>query len=146
MKELTQSQLGWAACAIDGEGCIAIRMFSHKNSVKPQYRAEISVANCDPRMPKFMQEFFGGTVLKREQSFRRRPLYEWRIYSTNAAKVLEVLRPYLVLKGEQADIFLAFCQTIKRTGGHSDKILKARAEMHREIAALKVVNFDEEAI
>src|SRR5215831_15852914 len=97
----TLSELSYAAGAVDGEGCIQIRILKHKNSVLPQYSLVLSVANCDPRMPREMRRLFGGNIIKREATFRRRPLYEWRIVSKQAARALEAMRPYMIVKGEQ---------------------------------------------
>jgi hypothetical protein len=42
-----------------------------------------------------------------------------------------------VIKGEQADIALAFAATVKRTGGHTSEVRQARAEMLVKMTVLK---------
>jgi len=133
----TQSELGWAAGAVDGEGCIAIRTSRSVRSQRLQYGLYVAVSNTDPRMPSRLAEMFGGNVVLKDARHRQRPIYEWRVFSSKAALILQELRPYLVIKGEQADIAIAFAATLKRTGAHSQEVREAREQMRRKISVLK---------
>lgn len=134
---VSSTDLAWAAGAVDGEGCISIRSQRVPNSKFEQYALYISVGNTDIRMPQRLAEMFGGNVINKTRQQERRPVYEWRIFSANAVKVLKMLRPYLVIKGEQADIAIEFGKTLARTGGHSAEVRAAREQMKARIAVLK---------
>ena len=145
LQNLLDVELSYAAAAVDGEGCIGIRIVKNVRSVRPQYALVLSVSNCDPRLPRKMAKFFGGNVIRRTHDKRRRPLYEWRITSTKAARALEAMRPYLLIKGEQADLFIEFAKTLKRVGppGHPPEVQSIRADLAKKVADLKVIQFEE---
>jgi hypothetical protein len=133
----SQAELGWAAGCVDGEGCISIRREAVSRSGRPQYALYLAVGNTDPRMPRKLHAMFGGSLVHKNARQKQRPLFEWRVFATRAGKVLEVLRPYMVIKGEQADVAIAFAATIRRTGGHTAEVHAARAIMKERIAVLK---------
>ncbi len=133
----TQAELGWAAGAVDGEGCIAIRTSPAATSKRPQYGLYLAVSNTDPRMPARLAEMFGGNVVLKDDKHRQRAIYEWRVFSSKAGSILRELRPYLIIKGEQADVAIAFAATLKRVGQHSPEVLAARAAMKDRIRVLK---------
>jgi len=88
-------------------------------------------------MPRKLHAMFGGSLVDKTGSQKRRRIFEWRVFATRAGTILKELRPYMVIKGEQADIAIAFAATIRRTGGHSDEVHAARAIMKEQIHILK---------
>lgn len=136
----TQTELAWAAGAIDGEGCVAIRTSRSANTKRPQYGLYLAVGNTDPRMPQRLAEMFGGAVILKDAKHRRRAMFEWRVFSSKAAAILKEIRPYLVIKGEQADIAIAFGATLRVKGSWKNvgDALEMREEMRRNIRLLKV--------
>ena len=134
----TQPELAWAAGAVDGEGCIAIVAVKHKDSVRLQYGLYIAVGNTDPRMPRRLADLFGGNVLVKSARPGNRTMYEWRIFASKAGAVLKELRPYLIVKGEQADVGIAFAETLRRRGSwHTADLRDTRESMRTKIAVLK---------
>jgi hypothetical protein len=140
----TQTDLAWAAGIVDGEGCISIRRayvakdrLGKSRTSKPQYALYLAVGNTDPRMPQKLCDMFGGSLVNKTRQQVRRPIFEWRVFASNAGRILAEIRPYLVIKGEQADIALAFAATLKRTGQHSAEVHAARAIMKEQIRVLK---------
>lgn len=148
MVAVEAEDLAWAAGIVDGEGCIAVYSVNDKRLRWPVLRAEVCVVNTDRRMTDKLQELFGGDLYERPpRSERHRPTFEWKLRHPAAATMIRAVRPYLVIKGEQADVFLQFCATIKQVGGHqpgySDEDRLRRGEMAHRLSRLKIVNFDE---
>lgn len=103
-------QLGYLAGLIDGEGSIAISSaFCRRKSTHVSHNCRLIITNCDPRLMQWLLGNVGGSLrTKQRTSASHRTAYDWRLYDINAEAVLRAVRPYLVLKGEQADIALAF--------------------------------------
>jgi len=125
----------WAAGFFDGEGCITIdggklRQYSHV-SVQVVQKA---------RAP--LDEFaglFGGGVSSTQNGDK---CYRWRIRGRKAVRFLEVVRPWLLVKGAQADIAFEFAKS--KTKGNQ-KLTESQINQRLQIidrlkAAKKVVN------
>lgn len=136
--------LGWAACAVDGEGCIGANSYvrrtgDHKG--KYAWAITVKVSNTDPRFPRKMLEIFGvGSVSRahRGRTPRERPTYEWQVASRKAEFVLRTILPHLVIKREQAEIALAICDTMHVKGGEQTYTgSKATRKLRPEILATR---------
>ena len=101
------------AAFIDGEGAIYVKPVHGQNRKYTQL--VISIANCDPRLPMWCKETFGGSVHRTKSNPRHnakwREAWSWRIYSSTAEGVLVNCLPYFLLKKEQADVALAYRKT-----------------------------------
>jgi hypothetical protein len=100
MPDTNDTEMAYFAGFFDGEGCVAI--YVHKYVV--------SITNTDVRPLKRAKELWGGTinVQKREtlqgalQDLRR-----WSVYGRNSREFLNAILPYLIVKKEQVNIYLA---------------------------------------
>lgn len=145
----TSEELAWAGGIVDGEGCISVHSVNDKRLRWPVLRAEVCVVNTDRRMVDKLQELFGGDIYERPpRTERHRPTFEWKVRNPLAATMIRAVRPYLIVKGEQADVFLEFCATIKQVGmqGYTDEDRFHRGEMVHRLSRLKVVDFAEAAV
>lgn len=98
---MNETDIAWAAGVMDGEGCIGY--------YQPHFYPLVQIAQVDRRMLDKMQELFGGsTYLAKARSARRncQPIFQWYLVCQGALDMLVIIRPYLVVKGEQADIVL----------------------------------------
>lgn len=103
---ITPTDLAWAAGIIDGEGCVHILRNKHYVP-SVSYILRVTVVNTDPRMLRKLQDFFGGNIMElAPRDVRHKRQWVWQVNSARAQRVLEQVRPYLVIKGEQADIGL----------------------------------------
>jgi hypothetical protein len=102
------TQLAYAAGIIDGEGCI--RVNRTRNGV-PVIR--VHVTNTDARLTRTLHEWFGGYVWMEAKAYmpNAKIRYVWEVSARKAAAFLGLVRPYLVLKQEQADLALAIQAT-----------------------------------
>src|SRR3990167_10894405 len=125
----------WAAGFLDGEGCFQIRRGSSKQPTN--YLALVEVGQTDQRPLLRIQHLFGGRIAIRKQATARwATAYYWIILGLNAARMIEVVQPYLQLKNEQARVLLEFQATIPRRG-HNPSIqpleLERRAKFKEQL-------------
>jgi len=100
------------AAYIDGEGSIRIYKRKSKGCTNPNYRMEIRVYNTDVRLVRWCKETFGGSISgARSKGPGCRPELYWVSHTSIAEELLVLCRPYLLIKGERADLALAFRKT-----------------------------------
>lgn len=95
----------YMAGIVDGEGCVTISL-SKRNHVT----FRLFIGTVDERLVSWLQEHYGGCVHLRKRGGNQRDLYEWSARKAEAVRVLTSVYPYLVLKREQANIFLALAE------------------------------------
>lgn len=138
----TIAELAWAAGIIDGEGCICVYGRPGRINKKGTHALAliVKVVNTDPRMPHKMQEIFGGnlsTAVERRGNPRRRPVMQWMITGKLAGSLLVAIRPYLIVKGEQADVAITYAKTIGRNGPIAPEIHASRQQLREKLVLLK---------
>jgi len=115
---MTDTELAYAAALIDGEGSIGIYfLVNPKYKLRGgQYQVRVTVTNTDPRMALWLQARFGGTITPGRSKVGHRPTTRWLVHTQKAAAMIALIRPYLITKGEQADVALAFRATLGHKG------------------------------
>lgn len=108
-----EQTLHYLAGFFDGEGTIGIWPAVNSEG-RVHHRAFIRVDNLDRRPLDLMAAMFGGNVLLNGRLGR--PLYYWQAASRRAVDIIAQLRPYLIVKADQADIVIEFQGLIRRTG------------------------------
>jgi hypothetical protein len=106
--QFTEAELAWMAGFFDGEGYIGIsRTGGHFRLRGHALRVAVTQVTREPLVPFSL---FGGNLHLRQHSPRpnERRIYQWHSSAGVAAECLRTLRPYLRLKGEQADVAIAF--------------------------------------
>ncbi len=140
------TQADWIRLAafIDGEGMIDIhthRQFrKHLNRVHETHYVRIVVTNTDPRLARWCQGAFGGSiVLERHKNPKHRAALKWYTSSNRAIGIINGCMPHFLLKREQAEVALLFQATVVRIGrgGHSKETLQRRVELQEEMKRLK---------
>ena len=98
-----QPSLQYMAGLIDGEACIYISFSRPGSGI-----FSIRIAGCFPRsMMDIIQATYGGHVhYKPRRQDHHRDQWSWDIHGKEAICFLEQVRPYLILKGEEADTFI----------------------------------------
>ena len=93
----------WAAGFFDGEGCIIIAKRPKDNFALQLTTVQIEVA------PLYkLQRLWGGSVYPS----KGKKLPCWTINGREAARFLQNIFPYLLVKAEQAKVGLEFAETI----------------------------------
>lgn len=128
----------WAAGIVDGEGCIGIyRVVQTGYPGRFAYRVTVTVGNTDPRMLERLRAVFGGSLYTAKRSETgRKPMWQWLVINADAVAMLKAIRPYLVVKGDQADVALRY-RPGRRGRRVSEAELASRDALVVEIAAMK---------
>lgn len=103
--------LAYAAGVFDGEGTVGIRLLHKKGQVEKKYHSvTVAITSTDTALTDWLQCHFGGRVNRnhKENADRNyKEAWKWALLSRHAAAFLEAVRPYLILKAQQARIALA---------------------------------------
>lgn len=133
--ELDELELAYLAGFFDGEGTITIH---HRNAETKQnwYRVCASVSSTNKEMPCWFKELFGGSVSTQLRGENRKDIYTWQVTSLAAVRFIEVIKPHLRMKSQQAEIALDFQETIHH-GNVQGRRLKERGYTPDEIVYKK---------
>jgi hypothetical protein len=97
------------AAFIDGEGTIGIKTSNNIDCICFELR--IAITNTDVRLMEWLRNtFVVGFIYTSDQRSSRvhKSAFRWECRSRQAEEIIRVIQPYLILKGEQAEIGLAF--------------------------------------
>jgi hypothetical protein len=128
------------AAFIDGEGSILIneRNTQGKSNWGPWLR--VVIANTDPRLPRWLRMTFGGgaVVARRRAKANHRHAIKWHVSCRQAEEILRNCLPFLLLKKEQAEIALAYRETIGGPGKRvSLEVMEKRKEYRARLVELR---------
>ena len=134
LRQMTDLEIGWVAGLIDGEGCISISCEPPKpynNRRSPYYQLHLDVLMTHlPTIEKLCSVTGMGEIKHRvKPTFARNQSFHWRVVCNQAAALLQVIRPAMVTKAEEADIALEFSSlpiTKSCRLGTSPELLAAR--------------------
>jgi hypothetical protein len=147
----------------DGEGCIRIdRIKVKSNENRPseytRYQLRIAAAQVSPQPLIVLQKRFGGSITTKRStdSPKHRTTHTWFAWSKFAYDALVAMKPFLIVKAEEADIAISFYQEMKELGGHfrryrgnpPDKraILAKRDVQWSDLRTLKRREYDSEVL
>ncbi len=103
--KMTQVELSYLAGIIDGEGCIYIE----PNRTGKAFRLRLVIVSTDKVLIDWIVLKTGlGTVQEKPEKLNRRKVFQFRISSVQAASVLVLVKPFLVIKQIQSEIAIAF--------------------------------------
>lgn len=140
----SRETLAYIAGIIDGEGTIFISKGKPTTGrTSPAYVACLRVGNTDKRLIDFLHDTFGeGGVHRRLMpSDKWKTCWMWAATGPAAGRAMRAIRPFLLLKGEQADLLLDFLdnfQSFELNGrnGVSQEELDRREDLRQRIRAL----------
>jgi hypothetical protein len=147
-------EIDWARLAayIDGEGTIMIaRTKRHKGTKMPQFVLTLIVANTDMRLISWLSETFTGEHYYSNSGslfgWTKKTCFSWRMYEKRAITILERVRPYLICKGEQADVAFAY-RKLRDQGSKGRKLtlvdIKERTQLRNKICKLNGTTISQE--
>lgn len=150
---MTERELGYTGGIIDGEGTIGIYKHSAAKNRDgsprqfPPLRTHVTVSQCDIRLPMWFKEKYGGCVSTNGiPGPNDRQGYMWILQGTKQClPFLTLIRPYLFLKQDRADVAIAFmslskCQITRGTPMELKKILYGnREELRMQLKSLNRV-------
>jgi hypothetical protein len=101
VKEFSEPEKAWLACAIDSEGSINLRQDSrHPNTMN----MSVWFCNTSVEFARRFEYLTGGTLYTRPpRGFGKKQQYEVYVTSkTNVKRILESVLPYLIVKRDKA--------------------------------------------
>jgi len=116
----TKPELAYCAGLFDGEGCIILqrhdiskwtRGATFVRGRRIRFALFLQLKQVRPEPVQFMHAVLGGRLGFRPRSGKQSHYageWIWYSHSGGAARILRALRPYLRLKGEQADVAIRF--------------------------------------
>lgn len=94
----------YLAGVMDSDGYIGVSVKKHKAGWKDSYAPRVQVKQTETGAVDLLHETFGGVLWKQKPSAERgRPLWTWGVSLAAVVPVLTTIRPYLRIKGAQAD-------------------------------------------
>lgn len=143
--------MAYLAGFFDGEGCIhlaervAYTRYLTKSRGQTRYSysgfvAIIKISQNVRRPLEIFQELFGGKVRVRGhmgEGGRTCRHFEWECPRTQMIAMLESLIPYLIVKKDEAEVAIRFCQTFQRGKKLTEEQRNERRAMIAQVKAAK---------
>lgn len=148
MGPLSEQDCAYAAGLFDGEGCVAIRRQFRKTpagSVCESYTLWVQISNVHPAPIARLRDQFGGSCqISRYKKASQRDCYVWCMAGPLALIFLEAIRPWLVIKADQADIGIEFQRAKKYRGklGMAGEDRTRERRQYQRIAELKFCTYN----
>jgi len=102
-----ESELAYLAGMMDADGCINITGGKESNKYGKQYQLRCFVTNTNVDLILWLKEKFNANVLSiKRYSKKHKPGWSAMWYSGNAQAIIKMIRPYMRVKAEQADVAL----------------------------------------
>jgi hypothetical protein len=113
---ITPSDLdkAYAAGLVDGEGSIYIAKQKQKGRTWLAYWLRLQVCTTTPCLTDWLGARWGGCIFSvapgQKSSFCNKVSYQWYVASGKAEVILRDITPHLILKREQSELALRFCE------------------------------------
>ena len=124
---MNDTEVAWAAGFIDGEGTLSIG----KGPPRGKYIQYVPYvwANQSKSLPiEYLQVLFDGRIRHRADG-----AWQWEVEGERAASVCKLILPYLRVKHVQAELVIAFQETIGNHGPVSPEVLYLRQVIFNEM-------------
>ena len=105
---MTIVELSYLAGLIDGEGTISCSITKNKKDLLVLHK-QLSIFNTNLVLISWITSRFTVHSRKRSEKWKEEHQVKWS--ATEASVILELVLPYLVIKKEQAEIFIALHKT-----------------------------------
>ncbi len=145
---LTTEEISYLAGVVDSDGCIAISKMKGNYSksqriANPRYVLNLIVTNTSEDLMNWLTERFHGRIKPRKRySEKHKTTWNWTLDHGKALHTLRMIKPYLIVKGEQAKVGIELIEnwvtTIGGQGARTPQIEVDRRE--RLYQAMKVLN------
>jgi hypothetical protein len=137
---MSPTEAAYLAGFIDGEGCLTIGRASRKeNRAGYRYIALLTVSNTDLRALHRITDLCGNGKIQlqdKRSSAEHKTLYRV-IWSSNQMRhILPQIRPYLLIKGPQADIVMEYLAMTKAGRNTTPEYWRRCEELRAEVRTL----------
>ena len=136
--QIPEIERSYIAGFFDGEGCVHIGKYMPKGRKTSSYTLHIHACNTDKGVIDYFHKTFkDGRICIRKESDRRNVLYIWEMKSQKAMAFLEIIRPFLKIKKDQADIAIDFQRTLGKSHYITQEDLEYREESRLRLIKMK---------
>jgi hypothetical protein len=99
----------------------------------------LNVGNTNIVPLRKLAELFGGRIYSQVRGAPRRPFWVWTLPGAQAASALRQMLPWLTVKQPEAEVALAFAETIQPRNGKIVplEVRELRSEMYQRLRDLK---------
>jgi hypothetical protein len=138
--KLTETELAYMAGVVDSDGCITVLKMKPQGCMSaPRYVLTITIVNTSHDLMEWLIERFGGFAKARKRAQVHHKLtYAWSYANSKAADVLRVIRPYLVIKGRQADVGIELIENWETGRKGRGTKTSAKEVSRREMLTMKI--------
>lgn len=117
------AKLSYLAGIVDGEGTIGIHKSRDADRLIESYSLNIAIVNTDYRLVNWLEENFEGSVrTTKPQQENWKDKFEWRMGGYSAYKLLRKVRPFLIIKAEQAEVGINFWERCSKINNRAKKL------------------------
>lgn len=119
---MKKEDLIWLAGIIDGEGYLGMIWHKREYGSHFQIQPQIIIGLTDKKAIEIIDKIFPATLYEREEKGNQKK--SWVYQLRKREKILELLRiikPYLRIKIQQADLLIEFCKNRKHHKGYSER-------------------------
>jgi len=139
----THEEFAYLAGIIDGEGSFTLHQHSRKGS-SHRFSSQLQIGSTDPRLLEWIRLRFGGSVrLEHRRNSSHKPMFRWIAHADYLADLIYGALPYLIIKREQAELFLAYRATLapfidraRSTYKTPQHVKEERFKIHDQLSAL----------
>lgn len=131
----TVRELCYLAGVLDSDGSLSIAKMAggHQRTKNPRYVFSMNVVNTSETLMKWLVEKFGGRYSHRRKQLspNHRITYDWWYNNGKALWLLKLVKPYLIIKADRADVaieLLSKWKTNHGTGARTDPAEVERRE------------------
>ena len=139
-----QEKIIYLAGIVDGEGWIGFNKNLRKGQKesKLRYWFSLVIVNTNKDLMDWIQSNFGGSVHKRKaHSENWKQAYDWRIVCTQAINLIELIKPYLIIKKNQAEIAVSYKRLLDmRVNTYNGKYAFSRKLREDIYQSIKILN------
>jgi DNA modification methylase len=137
----TEAMRAWTAGIVDGEGCITILKTKSSHSESLSFPPVVQVRMSDREALDRLVEMVGSKVGKAQMppshlAARQRESWQWKVVSSQAAKVIAEIYPYLTVKKRQA--IVAWNHQMLRTKRGNQQ--RSESDTEQELFCKKLIN------
>lgn len=114
----------YLAGIVDGEGTVTLAKH-HRNETPVPY---VAIANNNLEMLKWVKTRAGGIIIhKRRRLVYHKESYAWSVRQARALRFLKDIRPFLIVKKQQASLILGKYKTVThRAGKYTPELLRRK--------------------
>lgn len=120
--------LGYLAGLFDADGCVRVNAQFTSRQANWCHTVRVIITNTDIVVMKWLVEHVGGKVRTRasKEQPKWKPRHDWTLRGRNAERFLEAVLPYLVIKGNRAQVALELGSTKQQGRPLTDELVRKR--------------------